>query len=255
MAPVWEANHVWLIFVLVVVWTAYPVGVRLDRVDALRAAASWPAIGIIFRGATYALRSGTRTPRARPAGRHRLRGLLDPDAVLRSAPSIGAIASGRVPVGNAAGDLFTSWLNATSIFDRRRSRSQLRAISPPSTSPPTPPAAAMSLVAAVPRPRADRRRPRRRRRARRPAVLHSDAHRSTTACSTATAWPRLIVSVLAGVGDAGARLAQPLRARALHRGGRGRRDHRRVGARAAARAAARARRSGRRRRRTTRSSS
>ncbi len=25
MAPVWEANHVWLIFVLVVVWTGYPV--------------------------------------------------------------------------------------------------------------------------------------------------------------------------------------------------------------------------------------
>ena len=25
MAPVWEANHVWLIFVLTVVWTAYPI--------------------------------------------------------------------------------------------------------------------------------------------------------------------------------------------------------------------------------------
>src|SRR4030095_15274256 len=25
MGPVWEANHVWLIFVLVVCWTAYPV--------------------------------------------------------------------------------------------------------------------------------------------------------------------------------------------------------------------------------------
>src|SRR3954468_20201831 len=24
MAPVWEANHVWLIFVLVIVWTAFP---------------------------------------------------------------------------------------------------------------------------------------------------------------------------------------------------------------------------------------
>jgi cytochrome bd ubiquinol oxidase subunit II len=25
MTPVWEANHVWLIFVLVVLWTAFPV--------------------------------------------------------------------------------------------------------------------------------------------------------------------------------------------------------------------------------------
>ena len=38
MGPVWEANHVWLIFVLVVAWTAYPTRLRLDRVDALRAA-------------------------------------------------------------------------------------------------------------------------------------------------------------------------------------------------------------------------
>jgi len=26
IAPVWEANHVWLIFVLVVLWTGFPVG-------------------------------------------------------------------------------------------------------------------------------------------------------------------------------------------------------------------------------------
>ncbi|HYH91357.1 MAG TPA: cytochrome d ubiquinol oxidase subunit II, partial [Solirubrobacteraceae bacterium] len=25
MSPVWEANHVWLIFALVIVWTAFPV--------------------------------------------------------------------------------------------------------------------------------------------------------------------------------------------------------------------------------------
>jgi len=29
---------------------------------------------------------------------------------------VGAIASGRVPVGNAAGDLITSWLNPISIM-------------------------------------------------------------------------------------------------------------------------------------------
>ena len=36
--------------------------------------------------------------------------------------AIGGIASGRVPVGNAAGDPFTSWLNPTVVADRRRSR-------------------------------------------------------------------------------------------------------------------------------------
>ena len=38
MAPVWEANHVWLIFVLVVCWTALPDRVRVDHVDARGAA-------------------------------------------------------------------------------------------------------------------------------------------------------------------------------------------------------------------------
>ena len=37
-APVWEANHVWLIFVLVTLWTAFPVRVRTDHVDAVRPA-------------------------------------------------------------------------------------------------------------------------------------------------------------------------------------------------------------------------
>ena len=30
--------------------------------------------------------------------------------------AIGGVASGRVPVGNAAGDLITSWLNPTSVL-------------------------------------------------------------------------------------------------------------------------------------------
>ena len=38
MGPVWEANHVWLIFVLVVCWTGYPTAFGVDRVDARRAA-------------------------------------------------------------------------------------------------------------------------------------------------------------------------------------------------------------------------
>ena len=38
MGPVWEANHVWLIFVLVIFWTALSRGLRAGDVDALRAA-------------------------------------------------------------------------------------------------------------------------------------------------------------------------------------------------------------------------
>src|SRR5205085_5551518 len=57
LAPVWEANHVWLIFVLTVFWTAYPAA--LGSIASTLAAPLFIAgIGIVMRGAAYALRSG-----------------------------------------------------------------------------------------------------------------------------------------------------------------------------------------------------
>ena len=47
MGPVWEANHVWLIFVLVVCWTSYPVAFA-SIVSTLAAPLLIAAIGIIF---------------------------------------------------------------------------------------------------------------------------------------------------------------------------------------------------------------
>ena len=38
IGPVWEANHVWLIFVLVVLWTGFSAGVRVDLLDPLHPA-------------------------------------------------------------------------------------------------------------------------------------------------------------------------------------------------------------------------
>src|SRR5579864_5658840 len=49
MAPVWEANHVWLIFVLTVFWTAYPRALG-SIASTLAVALSAAALGIIFRG-------------------------------------------------------------------------------------------------------------------------------------------------------------------------------------------------------------
>jgi cytochrome bd ubiquinol oxidase subunit II len=114
MAPVWEANHVWLIFVLTVTWTAYP-----GAFGAIASTLSVPlfiaALGIIMRGATYALRAGAGTPREQ----RRIDAVFAAASVLTPfalGTMIGAIASRRVPVGNAAGDLFSSWLNPTSVM-------------------------------------------------------------------------------------------------------------------------------------------
>ena len=114
MAPVWEANHVWLIFVLTVVWTAYPTAFG-SIASTLSIPLFIAAVGIIFRGVAYALRAGAR-------GRKEL-GAIDTIFSLSSVLTpfalgtvIGGIASGRVPVGNAAGSEFSSWLNPTSVL-------------------------------------------------------------------------------------------------------------------------------------------
>ncbi len=114
MAPVWEANHVWLIFVLTVTWTAYPTAFA-SIASTLSIPLFIAAVGIIMRGAAYALRAGAATP----GERHRvdvvfaLSSVLTPFAL---GTIVGAIAAQRVPVGNAAGNLFSSWLNPTAIM-------------------------------------------------------------------------------------------------------------------------------------------
>jgi cytochrome d ubiquinol oxidase subunit II len=114
MAPVWEANHVWLVFVLTVMWTAYP-GAFGSIASTLSVPLFIAAIGIILRGAAYALRSGTRSLRETGIVDtvFATSSLLTPFAL---GSAVGGIASRRVPVGNAAGSLFSSWLNPTSIL-------------------------------------------------------------------------------------------------------------------------------------------
>jgi cytochrome d ubiquinol oxidase subunit II len=114
MGPVWEANHVWLIFVLTVTWTAYPAAFG-SLASTLGIALSVAAFGIIVRGAAYATSSGTSDPRElrRIDALSAIASVLAPFAL---GACIGALASGRVPYGNARGDLWSSWLNATSIL-------------------------------------------------------------------------------------------------------------------------------------------
>ena len=110
MGPVWEANHVWLIFVLVLCWTAYPVAFG-SIASTLAIPLTAAAVGIIFRGAAYALR-GQGTSRAAETVLA-LSSVLTPFAL---GTVVGAIATGRVPVGNAAGNLVTSWLNVPAVL-------------------------------------------------------------------------------------------------------------------------------------------
>jgi cytochrome d ubiquinol oxidase subunit II len=114
MGPVWETNHVWLVFVLVVCWTAYPKAFG-SITSTLAVPLFIAGIGIILRGTAYALRSGTAGEREqrRVEVAVAISSILTPFAL---GAVIGGIASFRVPVGNAEGDLVSSWLNPTSIL-------------------------------------------------------------------------------------------------------------------------------------------
>jgi cytochrome d ubiquinol oxidase subunit II len=114
LGPVWEANHVWLVFVLTVAWTSYPVAFG-SIASTLSVPLFIAAVGIILRGASYALRSGTTsTVETRSIDTaFGASSVLTPFAL---GTVVGAIASRRVPVGNAAGNLITSWVNPTSLL-------------------------------------------------------------------------------------------------------------------------------------------
>jgi cytochrome d ubiquinol oxidase subunit II len=113
IGPVWEANHVWLIFALVVLWTAFS-----DAFASITLTLFVPltlvAVGIVLRGAGFAFRKSLfRTSQRRVFGAvFAASSVLVPYCMGAVA---GAIASGRVPAGGEAGDPWSSWVNPTSI--------------------------------------------------------------------------------------------------------------------------------------------
>jgi cytochrome bd ubiquinol oxidase subunit II len=107
LTPVWEANHVWLIFILVVLWTAFP-SAFYAVMTTLYVPITIAAFGIILRGSGFAFRksieglSGRRAAGATFA----ISSLLTPFFM---GTVVGAIAAENVPAdGN--GDAFSSWL-------------------------------------------------------------------------------------------------------------------------------------------------
>ncbi len=107
LTPVWEANHVWLIFVLVVLWTAFPPAFSAIF-TTLYVPIALAALGIVLRGAGFAFRKsivGLRQRRAMGAT-FAISSVLTPFFM---GTVVGAIAAGNVPAeGN--GDAFSSWI-------------------------------------------------------------------------------------------------------------------------------------------------
>jgi cytochrome bd ubiquinol oxidase subunit II len=113
IGPVWEANHVWLIFVLVVLWTAFSSAFGA-LFSTLFIPLSLAALGIVLRGSGFAFHKTARRFRGRrfATALFGLSSLLTPFFL---GTVVGAVAAGNVPLGNAAGDPLTSWCNAVSL--------------------------------------------------------------------------------------------------------------------------------------------
>jgi len=113
IGPVWEANHVWLIYCLVVLWTAFPRAFAAIM-STLYVPLGLAALGIVLRGSGFAFRKvSVRTAEQRVTG-----AAFAASSVITPfffGTVAGAIASGRVPA-DGDGDPLRSWLNPTSAL-------------------------------------------------------------------------------------------------------------------------------------------
>jgi cytochrome d ubiquinol oxidase subunit II len=114
IGPVWEANHVWLIFMLVVLWTGFSPAFEAIF-STLFIPLSLAALGIVLRGSGFAFHKTARRSRGRLAA-EALFGAASLLTPFFMGTVLGAVAGGRVPVGNATGDAVTSWLNPLSLL-------------------------------------------------------------------------------------------------------------------------------------------
>ena len=114
IGPVWEANHVWLVFCFVVLWTSFPEAFASITLT-LFVPLSIAAFGIVLRGSSFAFRKAVfRTRDRRNFGAaFAISSVIVPFCMGAVA---GAIATGRVPAGGVAGDPVHSWINPTSIL-------------------------------------------------------------------------------------------------------------------------------------------
>ncbi|MET7977779.1 cytochrome d ubiquinol oxidase subunit II [Streptomyces mirabilis] len=112
MEPVWETNNVWLVFVLVIMWTGFPVLFQ-TLFSAMWLPLALAAVGLVLRGAGFALRKPTR----RLAGRRVYGAVFAVSSLLTPfflGAAVGGIATGRVAPGTQASA--DAWSNGTSVI-------------------------------------------------------------------------------------------------------------------------------------------
>jgi cytochrome bd ubiquinol oxidase subunit II len=112
IGPVWEANHVWLIFVFVYLWTAFPQAFAA-LCETMFVPLTLAGFGIVLRGSAFAFRKFAPT-----VSQARIFGVIFAMSSLMTpffmGAIVGAVASGRVPL-DGSGDRLSSWATESSL--------------------------------------------------------------------------------------------------------------------------------------------
>jgi len=113
ITPVWEANHVWLIFILVLLWTAVPPAFAAIM-TALFVPLSLSLLGIVLRGVGFAFRHTAQRVRVQQltGATFAASSLITPFFM---GTVVGAVATGQVPV-HPSGNVLAAWTSPTAIL-------------------------------------------------------------------------------------------------------------------------------------------
>jgi cytochrome bd ubiquinol oxidase subunit II len=117
IGPVWEANHVWLIFVLTGLLSAFP-SVFADLSVALYLPFSLALVGIVLRGSAFAFRSHGEPESTWQRSWTRIFGIASLVTPFVLGAAAASIASGRIRVvdGRVRADLVSAWTSPLSLF-------------------------------------------------------------------------------------------------------------------------------------------
>ena len=113
ITPVWEGNHVWLVFVLVLLWTAFPPAFAAIM-TAMFVPLALSLLGIVLRGVGFAFRhTAERLETQRFTGATFAAASFITPFFMGTV--VGAVATGQVPV-HPAGNVLAAWTSATAIL-------------------------------------------------------------------------------------------------------------------------------------------
>jgi cytochrome d ubiquinol oxidase subunit II len=115
IGPIWEANHVWLIVALVLLFTAFPAAFA-DLAVALHVPLTIMLVGIVLRGSAFTFRTYDDPPSAIQAQWGRVFSVASVLTPLLLGVALGALASEALPAPGSPGTFWTlfvePWLTA-----------------------------------------------------------------------------------------------------------------------------------------------